>query len=325
MIQEKENPVKLGSADLDAKTKEMLQKFKIVTVIGSGTMGNGICHVFAQSGFNVHMMDIKQDALDRAVGTIGKNMDRQIAKQALTEEQKQASLGRIITYTDMAEAVKDADLVIEAATENISLKTKLFEDLDKLCPPHTILATNTSSISITRIGSHTKRPGQVIGMHFMNPVPVMKLVEIINGYATTEEVTQVIYDLSKFLGKVPCVVQDYPGFISNRILMPLINEAIISLQEGVAGVEEIDTIMKLGMAHPMGPLQLADFIGLDTCYSIMNVLHMGFGMEKYAPAVLLANMVQAGYLGAKSGEGFYKYTPGSKELVVSARFQNKKW
>ncbi len=325
MIQEKENQVKLGSSDLDSKTREMLQKFKIVTVIGSGTMGNGICHVFAQSGFNVHMMDIKQDALDKAVGTIGKNMDRQIAKQTLSEEQKSDALGRIITYTDMAEAVKDADLVIEAATENISLKTKLFEDLDKLCPPHTILATNTSSISITRIGSHTKRPGQVIGMHFMNPVPVMKLVEIINGYATTDEVTQVIYDLSKYLGKVPCVVQDYPGFISNRILMPLINEAIISLQEGVAGVEEIDTIMKLGMAHPMGPLQLADFIGLDTCYSIMNVLHMGFGMEKYAPAVLLANMVQAGYLGAKSGEGFYKYTPGSKELVVSSRFQNKKW
>ena len=325
MIQEKENQVKLGSSDLDSKTREMLQKFKIVTVIGSGTMGNGICHVFAQSGFNVHMMDIKQDALDKAVGTIGKNMDRQIAKQTLSEDQKSDALGRIITYTDMAEAVKDADLVIEAATENISLKTKLFEDLDKLCPPHTILATNTSSISITRIGSHTKRPGQVIGMHFMNPVPVMKLVEIINGYATTDEVTQVIYDLSKYLGKVPCVVQDYPGFISNRILMPLINEAIISLQEGVAGVEEIDTIMKLGMAHPMGPLQLADFIGLDTCYSIMNVLHMGFGMEKYAPAVLLANMVQAGYLGAKSGEGFYKYTPGSKELVVSSRFQNKKW
>lgn len=325
MIQEKENPVKLGHADLDEKTREMLQKFKIVTVIGSGTMGNGICHVFAQCGFNVHMMDIKQDALDKAIGTIGKNMDRQIAKQSLTEEQKKDALGRIITYTDLAEAVKDADLVIEAATENIALKTKLFEDLDKMCPPHTILATNTSSISITRIGSHTKRPGQVIGMHFMNPVPVMKLVEIINGYATTEEVTQIIFDLSKFLGKVPCVVQDYPGFISNRILMPLINEAIISLQEGVAGVEEIDTIMKLGMAHPMGPLQLADFIGLDTCYSIMNVLHMGFGMEKYAPAVLLANMVQAGYLGAKSGEGFYKYTPGSKELVVSSRFQNKKW
>ena len=325
MIQEKESPVKLGFADLDEKTKQMLQKFKVVTVIGSGTMGNGISHVFAQSGFNVHMMDIKQDALDRAVGTIGKNMDRQVAKQTLTEEQKASALGRITTYTDMATAVKDADLVIEAATENIALKIKLFEDLDKLCPPHTILATNTSSISITRIGSHTQRPGQVIGMHFMNPVPVMKLVEIINGYATTEEVTQVIFDMSKYLGKVPCVVQDYPGFISNRILMPLINEAILALQEGVAGVEEIDTIMKLGMAHPMGPLQLADFIGLDTCYSIMNVLHMGFGMEKYAPAVLLANMVQAGYLGAKSGEGFYKYTPGSKELVVSSRFQQKKW
>ncbi len=325
MIQEKENPVKLGHADLDEKTKSMLQKFKIVTVIGSGTMGNGICHVFAQSGFNVHMMDIKQDAMDRALVTIGKNMDRQIAKDKLTEEQKNDALGRITTYTDLAEAVKDADLVIEAATENIELKTKIFEDLDKMCPPHTILATNTSSISITRIGSHTSRPQKVIGMHFMNPVPVMKLIEIINGYATEEEVTQVIYDLSKFLGKVPCVVQDYPGFVSNRILMPLINEAIITLQEGVAGVEEIDTIMKLGMAHPMGPLQLADFIGLDTCYSIMNVLHMGFGKQKYAPATLLANMVQAGYLGRKSGEGFYKYSPDSKDVVVSSRFQNKKW
>lgn len=325
MIQEKENPVKLGDASMDEKTKSMLQKFKTVTVIGSGTMGNGICHVFAQSGFNVHMMDIKQDALDRAIGTIGKNMDRQIAKERLTEEQKADSIGRISTFTDMAEAVKNADLVIEAATENIDLKTKIFEQLDELCPEHTILATNTSSISITRIGSHTKRPEKVIGMHFMNPVPVMKLIEIINGYATKEEVTQVIYDLSKFLGKVPCVVQDYPGFVSNRILMPLINEAIITLQEGVAGVEEIDTIMKLGMAHPMGPLQLADFIGLDTCYSIMNVLHMGFGKQKYAPATLLANMVQAGYLGAKSGEGFYKYTAGSKDLVVSSRFQQKKW
>jgi len=325
MIQEKESSVKLGSADLDEKTKSMLQKFKIVTVIGSGTMGNGICHVFAQSGFNVHMMDIKQDAMDRALATIGKNMDRQIAKEKLTEEQKNDALGRITTYTDLAEAVKDADLVIEAATENIELKTKIFEDLDKLCPPHTILATNTSSISITRIGSHTSRPNKVIGMHFMNPVPIMKLIEIINGYATDEEVTQVIFDLSKFLGKVPCVVQDYPGFVSNRILMPLINEAIITLQEGVAGVEEIDTIMKLGMAHPMGPLQLADFIGLDTCYSIMNVLHMGFGKQKYAPATLLANMVQAGYLGRKSGEGFYKYSPDSKDVVVSSRFQNKKW
>lgn len=325
MIQEKESPAKLGESGLDEKTKEMLQKFKIVTVIGSGTMGNGICHVFAQSGFNVHMMDIKQDALDRAMGTIGKNMDRQVAKEKITEDQKTEALGRITTYTDMAEAVKDADLVVEAATENIELKTKIFEQLDELCPEHTILATNTSSISITRIGSHTKRPGKVIGMHFMNPVPVMKLIEIINGYATEHEVTQVIHDLSKYLGKVPCVVQDYPGFVSNRILMPLINEAIITLQEGVAGVEEIDTIMKLGMAHPMGPLQLADFIGLDTCYSIMNVLHMGFGKQKYAPATLLANMVQAGYLGVKSGEGFYQYTAGSKEKVVSPRFDNKKW
>jgi 3-hydroxybutyryl-CoA dehydrogenase len=225
----------------------------------------------------------------------------------------------------MAEAVKDADIVIEAATENIDLKVKIFQQLDQLAPEHCILATNTSSISITRIASHTKRPGKVIGMHFMNPVPVMKLVEIINGYATDVEVANTIHVLATYLGKVPCIVNDYPGFISNRILMPLINEAILSLQEGVAGVEEIDTIMKLGMAHPMGPLQLADFIGLDTCYSIMNVLHMGFGNQKYAPATLLANMVQAGFLGAKSGEGFYKYTPGSKELVVSERFKNKGW
>lgn len=325
MIKEKENTVQLEHSGLDQKTKDMLQKFKIVTVIGSGTMGNGICHVFAQSGFHVHMMDIRQEAMDKALVTIGKNMDRQIAKEKLTEDQKNDSLSRISTYTDMAEAVKDADLVIEAATENIDLKVKIFEQLDALCPEHTILATNTSSISITRIGSHTKRPGQVIGMHFMNPVPIMKLVEIINGYATTHEVTQVIHDLSTYLGKVPCVVQDYPGFVSNRILMPLINEAIITLQEGVAGVEEIDTIMKLGMAHPMGPLQLADFIGLDTCYSIMNVLHMGFGKQKYAPATLLANMVQAGYLGVKSGEGFYKYAPGSKDKVVSDRFSSKSW
>jgi 3-hydroxybutyryl-CoA dehydrogenase len=252
-------------------------------------------------------------------------MDRQVSKGSLTEEQKAMSIGRIKTYTDLAEAVKEADLVVEAASENIELKTKLFQDLDRLCPERTILATNTSSISITRIGSYTKRPGKVIGMHFMNPVPVMKLVEIINGYATDATVTQLVYDLSKYLGKVPCVVNDYPGFISNRILMPLINEAILALQEGVAGVEEIDTIMKLGMAHPMGPLQLADFIGLDTCYSIMHVLHMGFGNQKYAPATLLANMVQAGFMGVKSGEGFYKYTAGSKDLVVSERFQNKQW
>lgn len=325
MVKLQESPVKIEHAGMDENTRNMLQQLKIVTVIGSGTMGNGICHVFAQSGFDVHMMDINQTALDKAMATIGKNMDRQVAKNALTEEQKASALGRITTYTDMAEAVKDADIVIEAATENIDLKIKIFQELDKLCPERTILASNTSSISITRIGSFTKRPGKVIGMHFMNPVPVMKLVEIINGYATDKEVTNVVYKLSEYLGKVPCIVNDYPGFISNRILMPLINEAILALQEGVAGVEEIDTIMKLGMAHPMGPLQLADFIGLDTCYSIMNVLHMGFGAQKYAPATLLANMVQAGYLGVKSGEGFYKYTPGSKDLVVAERFQNKSW
>jgi 3-hydroxybutyryl-CoA dehydrogenase len=326
MIQQQTvDAVKLGDTSIDEKTKAMLEKLKIVTVIGSGTMGNGICHVFAQSGFNVHMMDINQTAMDKALATIGKNMDRQIAKNAMTEDAKSQALGRISTYTDMAEAVKDADIVIEAATENIDLKIKIFQQLDQLCPENCILATNTSSISITRIGSYTKRPGKVIGMHFMNPVPVMKLVEIINGYATDVDVTNTIHALSTYLGKVPCIVNDYPGFISNRILMPLINEAILSLQEGVAGVEEIDTIMKLGMAHPMGPLQLADFIGLDTCYSIMNVLHMGFGNQKYAPATLLANMVQAGFHGVKTGEGFYKYTPGSKELVVSERFKNKGW
>lgn len=305
----------------DDKTQQMLQQIKTVTVIGSGTMGNGISHVFAQSGFTVHMMDIKQDALDKAIVTIGKNMDRQVSKGGMTDEDKTAALSRIRTFTDMAEAVKDVDLVVEAATENIDLKVKIFQELDKLAPAHCILASNTSSISLTRIASFTKRPAQVIGMHFMNPVPVMKLVEVINGYATDSKVTDVVVNLSKFLGKVPCVVNDYPGFISNRILLPMLNEAILALQEGVAGVEEIDTIMKLGMAHPMGPLQLADFIGLDTCYSIMNVLHMGFGNQKYAPATLLANMVQAGYLGVKSGEGFYKYTPGSKEMVVSSRFK----
>ena len=297
---------------------------KNVTVIGAGTMGNGICHVFAQCGYHVSMLDISQEAMDKAKATIGKNMDRQVAKQTLTEEAKMEALGRIATFTDMSEAVKDADLVIEAATENIALKTKIFEQLDLLAPAKCILATNTSSISITRIASHTKRMGKVIGMHFMNPVPVMRLVEIINGYATDREVTNAIVALSTNLGKVPCVVNDYPGFIANRILMPMINEAILSLQEGVAGVEEIDTIMKLGMAHPMGPLQLADFIGLDTCHSIMNVLYQGFGNPKYAPAILLTNMVQAGYLGVKSGEGFYKHTPNSKELIVSERFTDKK-
>lgn len=299
----------------------MIQHIKNVTVIGSGTMGNGICHVFAQAGFKVNMMDINQATMDKALLTIAKNMDRQIAKAAMTEEAKAAALANISTYTDMASAVKDADLVVEAATENIDLKLKIFKQLDEFSPEKTILASNTSSISLTRIASHTNRPGKVIGMHFMNPVPVMKLVEIINGYATDQEVTDIIRELSIFIGKVPCIVNDFPGFISNRILMPLINEAILSLQEGVANVEDIDTIMKLGMAHPMGPLQLADFIGLDTCFNIMNVLYTGFGNQKYAPAVLLTNMVQAGYLGVKSGEGFYKYTPGSKELVVSSRFK----
>jgi 3-hydroxybutyryl-CoA dehydrogenase len=286
-------------------------------------MGNGICHVFAQSGFDVHMMDINQAALDKALGTIGKNMDRQVAKGALTEDAKQQAIGRIKTFTDMAEAVKGADLVVEAATENVDLKLNIFRQLDQHCPANCILASNTSSISITRIGSVTKRPGKVIGMHFMNPVPVMKLVEIINGYATDADVTKTIYSLSEQLGKTPCVANDYPGFVANRILMPMINEAIISLHEGVAGVAEIDTIMKLGMAHPMGPLQLADFIGLDTCLSIMNVLYTGLGNQKYAPCPLLVNMVQAGYLGVKSGEGFYKYTAGSKDLVVSPMFAKK--
>jgi len=303
----------------------MSLKSNTVTVIGSGTMGNGISHVFAQCGFNVNMMDINQAALDKAIVTIGKNMDRLVTKGTITEEVKQQSLARITTYTDMAAAVKDASLVVEAATENIELKLNIFRQLDQHCPEHCILASNTSSISLTRIASVTRRPGKVIGMHFMNPVPVMKLIEIINGYGTDAEVTQTIYQLAEQLGKVPCVVNDYPGFISNRILLPMINEAVLALQEGVAGVEEIDTIMKLGMAHPMGPLQLADFIGLDTCYSIMNVLHMGFGAQKYAPATLLANMVQAGYMGVKSGEGFYKYTPGSKELVVSERFATRVW
>ena len=317
--------MKIEHAGMDENTRNMLKQLKTITVIGSGTMGNGICHVFAQSGFKVHMMDINQAALDKGLATIGKNMDRQVSKNSLTEDQKLEALGRIATFTDMGEAVKDADLVVEAATENIDLKVRIFQQLDQLCPEHTILATNTSSISITRIGSNTKRPGKVIGMHFMNPVPVMKLVEIINGYATEIAVSNTVYSLSQYLGKVPCIVNDYPGFISNRILMPMINEAVLALQEGVAGVVEIDTIMKLGMAHPMGPLQLADFIGLDTCYSIMNVLHMGFGNQKYAPATLLANMVQAGFMGVKSGEGFYKYTAGSKELVVSERFQSKSW
>lgn len=294
---------------------------KNVSVIGAGTMGNGIAHVFAQAGFKVTIVDISLAQLDRAVATITKNLDRQLTKGSITEEQKTATLANISIQSNMIEGVSNAELVVEAATENVSLKLQIFEQLDQYSPKDAILATNTSSISITKIAAVTNRAGKVIGMHFMNPVPVMKLVEIINGYATKKDVTDSIVELSKQLGKVPCVVNDYPGFIANRILMPMINEAIYSLYEDVAGVEEIDTVMKLGMAHPMGPLQLADFIGLDVCLSILNVLHDGFGNPKYAPCPLLVNMVMAGKLGVKSGEGFYTYTPGSKDLVVSERFR----
>lgn len=294
---------------------------KNVSVIGAGTMGNGIAHVFAQSGFTVTLIDVNAAQLEKAIATIGKNFDRQIAKGTIAEEVKTKALANIITKTDVAEGVKNAELVVEAATENVDLKLKIFKSIDEAAPAGCILATNTSSISITKIAAVTKRPELVIGMHFMNPVPVMKLVEIINGYATTKEVTHTIVELSKQLGKIPCTVNDYPGFIANRILMPMINEAIYSLYEGVAGVEEIDTVMKLGMAHPMGPLQLADFIGLDVCHSILKVLHDGFGNPKYAPCPLLVNMVTAGKLGVKSGEGFYVHTAGSKELVVSSSFK----
>ena len=295
---------------------------KNISVIGAGTMGNGIAHVFAQSGFKVNIVDVSLAQLDRAMTTIAKNCDRQVAKGTLTEEQKKQMMGNISTHPNMIEGVQEADLVIEAATENVDLKLKIFEQLDSLAPRNAILATNTSSISITKIAAATSRANRVIGMHFMNPVPVMKLVEVINGYATSKDVTNQIIELSKQLGKVPCVVNDYPGFIANRILMPMINEAIYSLYENVAGVNEIDTVMKLGMAHPMGPLQLADFIGLDVCHSILKVLHDGFGNAKYAPCPLLVNMVVAGKLGVKSGEGFYKYEAGSKELVVSSRFSS---
>lgn len=292
-----------------------------VSVIGAGTMGNGIAHVFAQNGFSVQLIDVSAAQLEKAVQTISNNLDRQIAKGALTEEQKTATLARLQTVTDLKKGVSQADLVVEAATENVELKLNIFKMIDEAAPANAILASNTSSISITKIASVTKRPDKVIGMHFMNPVPVMKLIEIINGYATTTDITDTIVTLSKTLGKVPCVVNDYPGFIANKILMPMINEAISSLYEGIADVEAIDTIMKLGMAHPMGPLQLADFIGLDVCLSILQVLHEGFGNPKYAPCPLLVNMVTAGKLGVKSGEGFYKYTPGTKELIVSDRFK----
>lgn len=294
---------------------------KNVSVIGAGTMGNGIAHVFAQAGFTVTLIDVNAAQLEKAIATIGKNFDRQIAKGSIAEEVKTKALANITTKTDIAGGVKNADLVVEAATESTELKLKIFKSIDEAAPAGCILATNTSSISITKIAAVTKRPEAVIGMHFMNPVPLMKLVEIINGYATTKEISNTIAELSKQLGKIPCVVNDYPGFIANRILMPMINEAIYSLYEGVAGVEEIDTVMKLGMAHPMGPLQLADFIGLDVCHSILKVLHDGFGNPKYAPCPLLVNMVTAGKLGVKSGEGFYVYTAGSKELVVSNSFK----
>jgi 3-hydroxybutyryl-CoA dehydrogenase len=291
-----------------------------ISVIGAGTMGNGIAHVFAQKGFTVSLIDSQSRQLEKALATIASNLDRQITKGLLTADAKQATLASITTYTDIPAGVATAELVVEAATENTELKLAIFRQLDQAAPTGCILASNTSSISITKIAAATRRPGSVIGLHFMNPVPVMRLVEIINGYATDPAITRQMVELTGQLDKTPCVVNDYPGFIANRILMPMINEAISSLYEGVAGVKEIDTIMKLGMAHPMGPLQLADFIGLDVCLSILKVLHDGFGQPKYAPCPLLANMVTAGYLGVKSGEGFYKYTPGSKDLVVSSRF-----
>lgn len=294
---------------------------KKIAVIGAGTMGNGIAHVFAQSGFTVSLIDISQNSLDKAVATITKNLDRLLSKERITEDVKNTTLSNITTFTEMAKGVSGVDLVVEAATENIDLKLKIFKQLDELTDENVILASNTSSISITQIGAATSRPEKVIGMHFMNPVPIMKLVEIIRGYATTDEVTNTIMEMSKKLGKTPVEVNDYPGFIANRILMPMINEAIYSLYESVAGVEEIDTVMKLGMAHPMGPLQLADFIGLDVCLSILNVLHDGFGNPKYAPCPLLVNMVTAGKLGVKSGEGFYSWNHGTKELIVADNFK----
>lgn len=292
-----------------------------ISVIGAGTMGNGIANVFALYGFNVNLIDVSESALERGLATIEKNLDRMLAKGSIDEAKKSNALANIHSYTKLEDGVKNADLVVEAATENIDLKLRIFKEMDNYAPAHCILATNTSSISITKIAAATSRPEKVIGMHFMNPVPIMKLVEIINGYATSKEVTERIVELSKKLDKVPVPCNDYPGFVANRILMPMINEAILSLHEGVAGVEEIDTIMKLGMAHPMGPLQLADFIGLDVCLSILKVLHEGFGNPKYAPSVLLVNMVTAGKLGAKSGEGFYDYSAGPKSAVVSSMFE----
>ncbi|WP_421812119.1 3-hydroxyacyl-CoA dehydrogenase family protein [Flagellimonas sp.] len=294
---------------------------KKIAVIGAGTMGNGIAHVFAQNGYKVNLVDIAQASLDKGLATITKNLDRMIAKEVIDEAKKDATLANIVTYTDLKDGVSNTDLVVEAATENLDIKLKIFEDLDVICKAETILATNTSSISITQIGAATKRPEKVIGMHFMNPVPIMKLVEIIRGYSTSDEVTETIMELSKKLGKTPTEVNDYPGFVANRILMPMINESIETLYNGVAGVEEIDTVMKLGMAHPMGPLQLADFIGLDVCLSILNVMYDGFKNPKYAPCLLIVNMVMAGKLGVKSGEGFYDYSESRKAEKVSAQFK----
>ncbi|MFN6943695.1 MAG: 3-hydroxybutyryl-CoA dehydrogenase [Cytophagaceae bacterium] len=293
---------------------------KNISVIGAGTMGNGIAHIFAQAGYSVSLIDVSEEMLEKGLKTISSNMDRQVKKGILSEADKDKALSNIKTFTSMEKGASHADLVVEAATEMPDVKFSIFENLEKVCPPSTILASNTSSISITKIASATKRPDKVIGMHFMNPVPVMTLVEVIRGYATSDETTSLVMDISSKLGKTPVEVNDYPGFVSNRILMPMINEAIYTLYESVAGVKEIDTVMKLGMSHPMGPLQLADFIGLDVCLYIMNVLYEGFKNPKYAPCPMLVNMVEAGHKGVKSGEGFYKYEQGSKELVIASRF-----
>jgi 3-hydroxybutyryl-CoA dehydrogenase len=293
---------------------------KNISVIGSGTMGNGIAHVFAQNGYSVSLIDIKEEALERALSTISKNLDRMISKEKIKASDKETTLNNIKIFTSIELGVKDSDLIVEAATENKYLKFKIFKDMDVYAPKHCILASNTSSISITELAAQTQRPQQVIGMHFMNPVPIMQLVEIINGYSTSDTVTNTIEELSKTIGKIPAMSNDYPGFIANRILMPMINEAIWTLHEGVGDVNNIDNVMKLGMAHPMGPLQLADFIGLDVCLAILEVLYEGFGNPKYAPCPLLVNMVNAGKKGVKSGEGFYSWTHGTKELVVSSSF-----
>ena len=295
---------------------------KNISVIGAGTMGNGIAHVFAQNGHQVNLIDVSQNALDKAIATISKNLDRMVSKEKISEADKANTLNRLNTVTDLKKGVINANLIVEAATENFDIKSTIFKEMDMHSPKDCILATNTSSISITKIAAQTSRPENVIGMHFMNPVPVMKLVEVIKGYSTSSSTLNTIMDLSKNIGKIPVEVNDFPGFVANKVLMPMINEAIITLHEGVAGVEEIDTVMKLGMAHPMGPLQLADFIGLDVCIAILKVLQDGFGDSKYAPCPLLVNMVTAGKLGVKSGEGFYSWGHKTKDLIVSDYFKS---